>query len=216
MENASGKEAMEMTHNQIAYWQNVETARANRAREGENLRSNVAKETENIRSNKAREEDTDIANATQLKNVDQTFILGAQKNDISQQDVINKLDLGNAANKIAADKVEIANREADIKQQQANISSRLADVAQGNLFVNQGNLDVAQKNATSNRISAESSFSNARTNRSGMENTNVHYGNRDRIAEAEAVIHGVDVFGKTLSSLGRMLVPAGQQLNLRR
>lgn len=44
-----------MTANQIAYWQLVETRRANAARESETNRANVAKETEQQRSNLANE-----------------------------------------------------------------------------------------------------------------------------------------------------------------
>lgn len=198
-----------MTQNQIAYWQNVETARANRAREAENTRSNIAKESENIRSNRERESDTDFANATHARNVDNTFVLGAQRNDISSRDVDVKQDLGSAANKIAADKVEIANREAGIKQQEANTSARLADVAKGNLIVNQGKLGVDKQNATSNRISAEAKFSDSRTNRTGMENTGKHYSNQDRISEANTVLYGVDVFGRSLSNIGNLLIPRG-------
>lgn len=44
-----------MTQNQLQYWANVETARANRAREQENYRHNIASETENVRHNKGTE-----------------------------------------------------------------------------------------------------------------------------------------------------------------
>lgn len=51
-----------MTSNQLQYWANKETERANRAREQENYRSNVAREEENRRSNIARETETNRSN----------------------------------------------------------------------------------------------------------------------------------------------------------
>lgn len=47
-----------MTANQLQYWANQETKRANLAKEAENIRSNTAKEAENVRSNKAKEKET--------------------------------------------------------------------------------------------------------------------------------------------------------------
>lgn len=51
-----------MTANQIAYWNNQETIRANQAREKETHRANVAKEAETNRSNVAQETETNRSN----------------------------------------------------------------------------------------------------------------------------------------------------------
>lgn len=51
-----------MTHNQIAYWANVETKRSNRANEKERHRSNLANERETHRANVTREEETERHN----------------------------------------------------------------------------------------------------------------------------------------------------------
>lgn len=57
-----------MTANQIAYWNNQETIRANMAKEAETNRANRARETEENRSNLAREQEThrsNVANETE-------------------------------------------------------------------------------------------------------------------------------------------------------
>lgn len=51
-----------MTHNQIAWFNAIESARSNRARESETHRSNLSNESENRRSNLAREAETNRSN----------------------------------------------------------------------------------------------------------------------------------------------------------
>lgn len=51
-----------MTQNQLQYWANVETERANRAREAENTRHNTAAENEMYRHNRRDEENVKQGN----------------------------------------------------------------------------------------------------------------------------------------------------------
>lgn len=51
-----------MTRNQLTYHANLETERANKAKEYENIRSNLAKEKETNRSNLVREAETQRTN----------------------------------------------------------------------------------------------------------------------------------------------------------
>lgn len=111
-----------MTQNQIAYWNYVESARANRAKERENFRSNRAREVETVRSNRASEKELNRSNqARELENVRSNT---ARERETRRSNLAHEVELGrhNAyTEQIARDTNRIT---ADRNREEANYRER--------------------------------------------------------------------------------------------
>lgn len=142
-----------MTTNQLQYWANQETIRANQAREVENNRSNVAREVETNRSNLANESLKDMANRIARANkVDELQLTRAiqsrslaiqaanslnqqQANEIAAQRVNNELQLGNDLNAIKTKTNEInsaaqstAEGRLDLDKDKFQVDKKLSEI----------------------------------------------------------------------------------------
>lgn len=137
-----------MTQNQLKYWANVETQRANRAMESENFRHNVTSENETRRSNLAREGETNRHNlvAEQLS--------GRQLEETKRSNRAQER-LGSERNAISASNVRLG---------YANLTENTRHNVRGEELTAQSNATqqrqaaTAEKNASTNRISALNSM----------------------------------------------------------
>lgn len=81
-----------MTANELQFQSNQEQARANAAREAENLRSNRAKEEETRRSNLVREEETKRSNLAREANEQRRTDL--TEDDLAYKHIMGGLEFG--------------------------------------------------------------------------------------------------------------------------
>lgn len=133
-----------MTRNEILYQQNLETNRANVAKETEAHRSNVANETETNRANVARETETHRANTASEWETARANRAKEAENTRSAmaKEAISWADLG--------------------EKQRSN---------KANEAIGRRNATVNELNASTNRINASTNMQNAQTRQDELEET---------------------------------------------
>lgn len=127
-----------MTANQIAYWQLVETRRANAAREVETNRANVAKESEQHRANVASETETSRAHkATEAENLRSHLATES----LTTRDLIER----NRHNLVTEAESERSNRAREEETLRSNLAGE-ALKQQSNLLQKQSIVETATHN----------------------------------------------------------------------
>lgn len=145
-----------MTTNQIAYWANVEAARANKARESENRRSNLTREDldlKDLNRNIKRDENTHQFNLsslseTQRSNIANELLKGEQNKNSRYATEVNKLlGLGNL--NLARDNL-VQTRRRD--EQNYDVNLRNVGINSERNQIDRAKVDVSNKVAENTAI----------------------------------------------------------------
>lgn len=183
-----------MTTNQLAYMANMETIRANRAREDETHRSNLATEGERYRSNLAMETETrrsNLARETETHRANVVKETETHRSNVATEGETHRANVAKESFNIAD-----AMRKNELTAQNILnnyiLGSRQASTAESNAAVNLFNAGIGQYDAETRRIQAT-------TGQSAQQETVRH---NLTMEDLQRLGYGIQVLQSALSGVG--------------